>query len=258
MLKPTRNRFSLRNSHHSSLISVPLVCRSFSIFWTGFAYFFSSATTLRKKSRPINVGSPPCQENTTSGPVTPAMYCWMNRSSISSDIRPGGRAVGQGFLAQVKTVVAIEVAGGTAGLDHDMEPLPRLVPEQGRRVVFVHGVASGWWRVAGGGWHTHLGKLEAGRHRCGLDSGCIHFAAGSFPAGSRILNAAKAEMIAAGVNVSFAARAHHVTGAILVGAKERAAALHPLGLVIAGIVAGGRASRDCAPRHRPPASLSRA
>ena len=56
--------------------------------WPGFAYFRSSSTTRRKKSTPSSVGSPPCQENTTSGPVTPSMYWRMNCSSVASDIRP--------------------------------------------------------------------------------------------------------------------------------------------------------------------------
>src|SRR5450755_2117172 len=60
---------------------------------------------------------------------------------------------------------------------------------------------------------------------------------------SRRLHAAEADVITAGVNVPFAARSHHVTGAILIRAEERTAAMHPLGLVIAGIVAGGRTLR---------------
>jgi len=45
----------------------------FSIRRPGLACFFCNATTLRKKSRPRSVGSPPCQENTTSSPVTLSM-----------------------------------------------------------------------------------------------------------------------------------------------------------------------------------------
>ena len=88
MLKPTRNRFSFRNSHHSSVIRVPLVCRSFSILWPGFEYFLSRATTFWKKSRPSSVGSPPCQVKTTSSPVMLSMYVLMTCSSTSFDMRP--------------------------------------------------------------------------------------------------------------------------------------------------------------------------
>jgi hypothetical protein len=70
MDRPTRKRCSFRKRTQSSSSSVPLVCRSFSIRCPGFACFFCSATILGKKSRPISVGSPPCQEKTTSSPVT--------------------------------------------------------------------------------------------------------------------------------------------------------------------------------------------
>ena len=49
----------------------------------------------------------------------------------------GAGPAGQRFLAQVEAVVAVQVAGGTARLDHDVEPPPRLVRDQRRRIVMV-------------------------------------------------------------------------------------------------------------------------
>ena len=121
MLSPTNQWFSLRKSHHSSLRSVPLVWRSLWTTCPGLAYLLSSSTTLLKKSSPRRVGSPPCQENTTSFPVTPSMYCWMNRSRTSSDIRPMPGPSWKCLLAQVIAILAIQVASGTTWFGHDVE-----------------------------------------------------------------------------------------------------------------------------------------
>src|SRR6202008_3742566 len=51
---------------------------------------------------------------------------------------------------------------------------------------------------------------------------------------------AKSDVIVAGVDIPFAASAHHVTRTILVRAEKRSAALHTLRRVIAGIIAGIR------------------
>jgi hypothetical protein len=54
-----------KNSHHSSFKRVPLVCRMFSKIIPGFRYFSWKIMAFLKKSIPIKVGSPPCQETVT-------------------------------------------------------------------------------------------------------------------------------------------------------------------------------------------------
>ena len=52
MLRPTRNRFSCRNSHHSSFSSTPLVWSVFSTRHAGPQCIHSTSTARRKKSSP--------------------------------------------------------------------------------------------------------------------------------------------------------------------------------------------------------------
>ena len=68
---------------------------------------------------------------------------------------------------------------------------------------------------------------------------------------------AKAEVIARGADLAFAARADHVAGAILVGAEKRAAAMHALFLRRLGRVDRAM-SGPCGLRATPPANFSRA
>ena len=61
----------------------------------GRAYFRASSTARRKNSRPMSIGSPPCQAIVTSGARCASMSCRMYRSSSSSLMRE--RAPGYSF-----------------------------------------------------------------------------------------------------------------------------------------------------------------
>src|ERR1035441_9332102 len=56
------------------------------LVWLGV--LFLQRNNFLKEFKPNKVGSPPCQEKTTSGPVTPSMYCLIKSSNTSSDILP--------------------------------------------------------------------------------------------------------------------------------------------------------------------------
>jgi hypothetical protein len=78
----------LKKAAHSSSSSVPFVWIVYTACWPRCRYCCASSTDRSKKSRPIIVGSPPCQAIVTSGTVACASTnCRTYVSSRPSAIR---------------------------------------------------------------------------------------------------------------------------------------------------------------------------
>ena len=88
--------------------------------WPGRACLLPASTALRKKSRPMSVGSPPCQAIGTSEAG------WTRHGLADVGLHdivrhPEARAGIKAFLRKVEAVVAAAVALGPRGLGHDVE-----------------------------------------------------------------------------------------------------------------------------------------
>ncbi len=92
MEMPMRYPCSARNAAHSASMRVPLVWIVFSKVIPGRRYRSCNSATRRKKSRPMSVGSPPCQANVTRSvrcaSISPRTYASSVASSIRND-EPG-------------------------------------------------------------------------------------------------------------------------------------------------------------------------
>ena len=140
MLSPTKKRCPLRNSHQFSSRSRPLVCKSFSMRLPP-ACRCCNLATLRKKSSPNNVGSPPCQVKTTVSSSWPAMYCRTNSSRSSSGHAVGSHGAEQVGFGEVIAIGAVQVAPRPNGLGHEVKGTDQTCRTRCERWT-VHGTAS--------------------------------------------------------------------------------------------------------------------